>query len=241
MKKSLPFIAAAALVALALAGCSAGATGGGAGAQPPQGGSSSQNYGADDLVKILQTAEKTIGTGTISDNATILAKLKAAGPISATAGLTADGGKIVPASCGTTLDQAVTTDGKDYGVGPKGIAAELNYDKGLLTLVSVTSGSLPTGLSNKITATLQSLYSACSSAQAIDSGVTVGLTIKKLALHTNADETYGYEETISASGTSTASPEVEAISGNLLIVDVGIDGTDADAAAAVNAVLAAAK
>ena len=242
VKKSVSVVAVATLVALALAGCSAGSTSGTASTAPQQGsGGSTQTYTADDLVKILQTAEKTIGTGKISDNATVQANIKSAGNLKPSASLTADGGKIVPASCGTTLDNAIITDSKGFGVGSSGIAAELNYGKGILAVFSSTNGSLSSGLANTLTTSLQQLYSACSNMQIVDGSTSLDMTITKFAAHTDAAQTFAFDETITISGTSTPTPVIEALDGNIFIADTGIGGTNADAVAAINAVVAAAK
>ncbi|HEX4399915.1 MAG TPA: hypothetical protein VHZ98_01150 [Galbitalea sp.] len=242
MKKSLPLIASAALVALALAGCSTGSISGSASTAPQQGsGGSTQNYTADDLVKILQTAEKTIGTGTISDNATVQANIAKAGNLKPSASLTADGGKIVPASCGTTLDNSIETDSKGFGVGSSGIAAELNYSKGIVAVFSATHGSLASGLANTLTTSLQQLFSACSTMQVTDGSASIAMTMTKVADHTDAAQTWALDEGVDVSGTTSTTTVIEALDGNIFITDTAIGGTNADAIAAVNAIVAAAK
>jgi hypothetical protein len=242
VKKTLPLVASAALIVLALAGCSAGSISGSASTAPQQGsGGSTQNYTADDLVKILQTAEKTIGTGKISDNATVQANIAKAGDIKPSAALTADGGKIVPASCGTTLDNSIETDSKGFGVGSNGIAAELNYSKGIVAVFSTTHGSLTSGLANTLTTSLQQLYSNCSNMQVTDGPADLTMTMTKIADHTNAAQTWALSEGIKVSGKTSATTVIEALDGNIFIVDTALGGTNADAVAAVNAIVAAAR
>jgi hypothetical protein len=249
VKKTLPLVASAALVAAlvgsALAGCSAGSlpgsssNGNGNAAAPV--GTSSQTYSADDLVKILETAEKTIGTGTISNNATVQANIAKAGNLKPSAGLTADGGKIVPASCGTTLDNSIETDSQGFGVGSSGVAAELQYPKGILAVFSTTHGSLASGLATTLTTSLQQLYSACSTMQIIDGSVSLSMTMTKVNDHTDAAQTWALDEGLKGAGGESSTTVIEALDGNIFIVDTALGGTNADAVAAVNAVVAAAK
>jgi hypothetical protein len=242
VKKTLPLVASAALVVMALAGCSAGSLSGTASTAPQQGsGGSTQTYSADDLVKILETAEKTIGTGKISDNATVQANIAKAGDIKPSAALTADGGKIVPASCGTTLDNSIETDSKGFGVGSSGVAAELNYSKGIVAVFSTTHGSLAGGLANTLTTSLEQLYSSCSTMQVVDGPANLTMTMTKIADHTDAAQTWALSEGIKGAGTASSTTIIEALDGNIFIVDTALGGNNADAIAAVNAVVAAAK
>ncbi|HEY5229939.1 MAG TPA: hypothetical protein VIJ11_03470 [Galbitalea sp.] len=248
MKKTLPLVASAALVAglvsAALAGCSAGSLPGsssnGNGNAAPVG-TSSQTYSADDLVKILETAEKTIGTGKISNNATVQANIAKAGNIKPSAALTADGGKIVPASCGTTLDNSIETDSQGFGVGSSGVAAELQYPKGILAVFSTTHGSLASGLATTLTTSLEQLYSACHTMQVIDGPAQLTMTMTKVNDHTDAAQTWALDEGLKAQGGDSTTTIIEALDGNIFIVDTALGGTNADAVAAVNAVVAAAK
>jgi hypothetical protein len=241
MNKALPLVALTALVALALTGCTAAASGGTGTNPAPLGGTSTQTYNANDLVKILQTAEKTIGTGKITGNAALQANIAKAGDLKPSAALTADGGKIVPASCGTTLDNALFTDSKGFGAGSSRIGAELNYSKGIIAIFSATHGSIAAGLANTLTTSLQDLYSACSTMQVVDGSTTLDLTISKLADHTDAAQTWALDESIKVGGTTTPTTVIEALDGNIFITDTAIGGTNADAVAAVNAIVAAAK
>ena len=243
MKKTLPLLASAALIAFALAGCSSGSlpgsTSNGNAAAPI--GTSSKTYTADDLVKILETTEKTIGTGKISDNATVQANVSAAGNLKPSAALTADGGKIVPASCGTTLDDSIQTDSKGFGVGSSGIAAELVYSKGILAVFSTTHGSLASGLASTLTTSLQQLYSACATMQIVDGPAALTMTMTKVNDHTDAAQTWALDEGLKGQGGDSTTTVIEALNGNIFIVDTALGGTNADAVAAVNAVVAAAK
>jgi hypothetical protein len=241
MKKALPLVAVTALVALALTGCAPSASGGTGTNPAPLAGASAQNYSATDLVKILQTAEKTIGTGKISDNATIQANIAKAGDLRPSAALTADGGKIIPATCGTTLDNSIETDSKGFGVGSSGVGAELNYSKGILAVFSATHGSLASGLANTLTTSLQQLYSACSTMQIVDGPANITMTMTKLPDHTDAAQTWALDEGTEISGNKSSTTVIEALDGNIFIVDTALGGTNADAIAAINAVVAAAK
>ena len=244
MKKTLPIVASAALVIVALSGCapaSSGSSGTSGGGAAPVAGAPSRTYSADDLVKILQTAEKTIGTGKISNNATVQADIKSAGNLKPSASLTADGGKIIPASCGTTLDNSLVTDSKGFGDGSSGVAAELNYGKGILAVFSTTHGSIASGLATTLTNSLQSLYTACSTMKIVDGPAALDMTIAKLNDHTDAAQTWALDETIEVDGKKSPTTIVEALNGNLFIADTALGGTNADAIAAVNAVVAASK
>jgi hypothetical protein len=241
MKKTLPLVAVTALVALALTGCAPAASGGTGTNPAPLAGAPTQNYSATDLVKILQTAEKTIGTGKISDNATIQANIAKAGDLRPSAALTADGGKIIPATCGTTLDNSIETDSKGFGVGSNGVGAELEYSKGILAVFSATHGSLASGLANTLTTSLQQLYSACSTMQVVDGPANITMTMTKLADHTDAAQTWALDEGTEISGNKSSTTIIEALNGNIFIVDTALGGTNADAIAAINAVVAAAK
>ena len=174
-------------------------------------------------------------------NATVQANIAKAGDLKPSASLTADGGKIVPASCGTTLDNSIETDSKGFGVGSSGIAAELNYSKGIIAVFSATHGSLASGLANTLTTSLQQLFSACSTMQVIDGTATVGMTMTKVADHTDAAQTWALAEGVDVSGTKSTTTVIEALDGNIFITDTAIGGTNADAVAAVNAIVAAAK
>jgi hypothetical protein len=245
VKKTLPIVASVVLVIFALAGCapasggSSGTSGGGVVA--PIGGAPSRTYSADDLVKILQTAEKTIGTGTISNNAKVQADIKSAGNLKPSASLTADGGKIIPASCGTTLDNSIVTDSKGFGVGSSGVAAELNYGKGILAVFSTTHGSIASGLATTLTNSLQSLYTACSTMKIVDGAAALDMTITKVNDHTDAAQTWALNETIEVAGKKSPTTIIEALNGNIFIADTALGGTNSDAVAAVNAVVAASK
>jgi hypothetical protein len=261
VKTSIRFVAptliAVAAVTLAISGCSAGplpgagsTTGAGAGAkssttsaQGGGGGSSSQTYSADNLVTILTKAESTIGTGTIKNNTQLVADLKdAQSDGSLSAGLTAGGGTIVPASCGTELDKTLDTESTGFGVGPNGIAAELNYDKGILAVISVSQGSLPSDVNDKLLTSTQQLFKDCATMTITGGATTLTMDIDKISVSTDASDTYAFSETIKATGvTASSTTIIEAVSGNLLIADTAIGGTQQDAVNAINAVIAAAK
>ena len=72
---------------------------------------------------------------------------------------------------------------------------------------------------------------------------TVGLQLTKLALATDAEQTYAFEEGITVKGQSggLAVNSVQAIEGNLYIAVTGTSTTPADYSKAINAVVAAVK
>jgi hypothetical protein len=246
VKIRIALIATAGVLALALAGCSGGggsSTSGTATTAPKQNGSSSsKGYSADDLVAILKKAQTTLNAGgTIKDNAQLEAALAKLGNASTsiTGALTKAGGKISPASCGTFLDNAVPDAKKFTASG--GVEASLNYSKGDLGLLANPNGALPANLTSGILTDLDGMYSTCGDMTVTDGSVVVSLKVTKVAATTTADRTYAYAETIDVSGQKSTIVAIEAIYGNLFITMNGLGGTQADAEAAINAVVAAAK
>jgi hypothetical protein len=250
VKFTIPIAASAVILSLALAGCSSGglpgtAIGAGSGGSGGSGGSASgptKNYSANDLVTILQTAQKAQGlSGTVQDN-TQLKKLQASGGSkSFTQEFAASGGTFSPASCGTKLDSLVAL-GEQLFDKKEWIGASLNASTDILD-VAATSNTAATGaLFQRTKSIMANIAAQCPTMVIRDAGISIGFTIKAITATTNGDNTYGYEEDISESGTTTKTITVEASYGNLYVGDVSI--TDADLTkveANVNAVIAAAK
>ena len=245
MKITVPLIATAAILVLALAGCSGAggpSTSGSATSAPKENGSSSsKTYSADDLVAILKKAEATLGvSGTIKDNATISAEVKKLGKVGTSIAdeLAKSGGTITPASCVTALNKA--SDLKAF-LSEGGAEASLSYSKGLVGVLTNTNGALPTSITGKMATDLDGLYSTCGHMKITAGSVTGTLTITKVAATTNADQTYAYSEVIDIDGHKSTTTSIEATYGNLIISDSGLSGTIPDDEAAINAIVAAAK
>ena len=247
MKITVPVIAAAAILTLALAGCSGGggtSTSGTATTAPKtNGSSSSKDYSADDLVALLTKAEATLKVkGTIKDDAQLKADLAKLGKDESggiATSIAKEGGKITPASCATALNNLVP-DAKNF-TSSGGVEASLTYSKGILGVLANPKGALPTSISSGILTNLDGIYSSCGNMKLTLSGISGGLSITKVAATTNADQTYAFNETIDIAGQKSVTTSVQGIYGNLYISEVGLGGTLADDEAAINAVVAAAK
>jgi hypothetical protein len=238
---------------LGLAGCSTGtpsastssATGSGSatgGSSGSGGGATApgKSYNADDLVAILKKAETTLGVkGTILDNAQQQAALNKLGNTSITGEFKKEGAKITPAACATQLDNAVP-DAKKLGTSG-GVTASLSYSKGILGIISTSDGSLPKSVTTQLLSNIDNLYSNCSEMKISVSGISVAMKIKKIAVTTDADTTYAYNESLNLAGKKISTTSIEAIDGNLLISMTTVSGSQKDAVAAINAAVAAAK
>jgi hypothetical protein len=260
VKNSIPVaasaLAASALIALVLSGCSAGSLPGTSGAGSSsgtgssggsQGGSSSsRTFSADNLATILNTAKATLkADGSVENNAKLVADLKADGgaPTSVSSSLEAGGGKIEPTACAAIMDKTVALGGDGFGLGPKGVAAELIYKQGILAVITVDGSTLPSGEENRLLSTTSAMFSTCSTMKIVGGPAALTMTISKIGVHTDADQTYAYSEAIEGTGSvkKVAYPVIEAVYGNLVILDTALGGTQQDAVNAVNAVVAAAK
>lgn len=238
--------------ALALSGCApavntaggSGSSGGSNGGSSSGGGGPTQSYTADGLVAILKKVEASQHlTGTIDDNAQVKADTSELTKGSITSSLTADGGKIVPAECGTLLDNLVKQ-GAQAMIQNSWISATLEASTDIVGVGATTNASQAQDELGKIKDTMNQLSGKCSS-MTIDAGaVKMSMSIKPMTFTTNASTTFGYEEDVAISGSKSVDKTltIEAIYGNLFISDVGISNPQAsDLEANVNAVIDAAK
>ncbi|RKR74928.1 hypothetical protein [Frondihabitans australicus] len=256
--RSAAVIAVAAGVLVATAACSSGS---GAGSGSGASGSSStpaaskaasaKTWTADELPPLLQTAAKQVGvTGTVLDNAQVQSKISSAGGANGISSLLSQSGiTISPASCKQIITDNLST------TPPAGtVNSMLTYGSNAVFVTTEAGKSLPASLTTDAQKKQEQALSECGSMKLslTESGQTISipLTIKKVDVSTDADQTYAYQETVTlpaaAGGTSTAIEIVSAISGNLVITSEAASGSTATAsavspAAIINAVIAASK
>lgn len=221
-RTSITVVIAAGL-AIAATSCASGTASGSAGTKPATA-ASTKTYTAADLPPILTKAEKSLGvSGTVLDNTQVQAEIKKLGGGSAlTKLLSQPGSSISPASCKSLITSALSS-----APPAKTIASILTYGTNTVSLASEPGKQLPASVGTHSTDRLQKLLSSCSSLKltvaANGQSETVGITLKKVDLTTNADKTAGIEETLTMPSTAGGAGKpislevVDAIDGNLLI------------------------
>jgi hypothetical protein len=254
-------VIASAGILLASTACSSGGSTAGATPAAPKSTAalSAKTYTAADLPTILTAAEKTLGvTGTILDDAQVQAKLKQAQGAGGVSSLLAQPGvTISPAACGTTIKDSLSQ------TPPAGsIDSILSFGTDAVTVTAISGKKLPTSITTSGSSRLAKVLDGCSSMKisVTQSGQTISipLTIKKVDVTTNADETTALEETLTvpcATGGAGKPIQVEvvsAVAGNLFIAAQASSSAVAAAATTpasaapspqdiINAVVAAAK
>ncbi|AMM20270.1 hypothetical protein AX769_08970 [Frondihabitans sp. PAMC 28766] len=221
-------IASAGILLAATACSSGGSSNGGASAPAKTTAAAAKTYTASDLPTILTTAEKKVGlSGKILDNAQVQASEKQAqtsGGVQAL--LSQKGVTITPASCATILKNNLSQTPPADSVN-----AGLTYGSNLVLLSTISGKKLPTTYTTGAAAQSDKALSECGSMKIslTESGQTVSipLTLKKISVSTDADQTRAIEETItvpSATGGAGKPVSVEiisAIAGNLAITAEG--------------------
>jgi hypothetical protein len=244
VKSTLPIVAIAMAVALTLVGCSGG--GGGGNTTPPKTNNpappaAAKTFAESDLVKILNSANASLGAGgTVTD----------LGPVTSSgASSTGDvyeriqqaGGSLTPAACGTLWDK-IESDARTLGNNSSAYAAKLAYGSSIL---SATSSSKPVDVSkltSVISSDLTGLTNQCTAMQVSIKGVSAAFNYTQGNATTDAKTTYSYTESGSFGTSPVTSVAIIAVDGNLLIGFEGLSGVSLDdGVKAVNAVLAAAK
>ena len=256
--RTVPIVVSAAILALALAGCSTGSpsstnsgggtSGGGGGSAPV----SSKTYSADDLVTILKKAQTTLGVkGTIQDDKALKAIIGKGTTGSITQQLAKEGAKFEPPACSALLD-SLTKDASDFGEGTGGVGAELQYSSNILGISTSTTPGTPGKLGAEISKDMDSMATDCANMKlkmsVAGQSFSIGMSFKKAPATTNANQTYGYLETVDAGVTgakATETASIVAVYGNLFISDteltVASATTMSDLEKAINAVVAAAQ
>ncbi len=260
--RTITVVAASVGILLAATACSSGSGGTGSASSPSASktaAAAAKTYTASDLPPILTTAEKSLGiTGTVLDDTQVQAKLKQAkGSNGISTLLSQSGVTISPAAC-----KQIVTDNLSATPPTGTINSLLSYGPSAVFVTSVSGKKLPTSLTTDAQSKQAKALSECGSMKvSVTEGgqtVTIPLTIKKIDVTTDADQTYAYEETVTTpsatggAGTPVSIEIVSAISGNLVITAEQASGATTAAATAsaspspsaadvINAVIAAAK
>ncbi len=232
-----PFAIAAALALTAsLAGC--GSTGGAPVDQTAAGGG--RVYEAATLETLLKETEKTLGTGTIEGDAALHKKVADAAANSPLDAMTAAGAVISPASCAAALDKAIKVNSTLFTDNPGSAGAELKYKGGAVILLTVKGKPLPSTIYATAKSRSEASVAACTPMSITVGTTTVPVNITKLTAPTDADQTSGYVEELTAAGTTLTVVVIDATYGNLLITAESV-GSTAESVAAIDAVVAAAR
>jgi hypothetical protein len=249
VKITLPILASAVVLTLALAGCSSGGLPAGSSTSAGNNGSgTSQNngptgsYSASDLVAILKKTEAARGlTGKINDNAQLKALATNGGTKSFTSEFAAAGESFQPKACGDLLDSLIAASEKELKSNDwRGASVVTTND--IISIAAASSASTTDSLLTDTKNIMSQLTSKCATMTIKAASISLGFTITPVTATTNADQTYAYEEDITSSGTVTKTLTIEAVYGNLYIGDVSITNPKlSDIEANVNAVIAASK
>ena len=245
MKTTFPVAAAsiAAVLALALTGCSGGGGGGGNTTPPkPVNPIPVKTYTDGDLVKILTAANTSLNAGGTVTDLGLLSSQTYAPTKDVYAQVIAQGGSFTPAACGalfTKIGKDVATLGGTTGA----YSAKLTYASTIISATSSSSAVDVPSLTSLVTGDLTALTNQCSSAQISLHGLQANFAYKTEDATTDAGTTWAYSETGTVGSVTVGSVAVVALDGNLLIGYEGFNSVDtiADGVAAVNAVVAAAK
>lgn len=254
--RSVTAVALTAGILLASAACSSAGTAdskSGSHTSAPSKNGPSKTYQAGDLPPILTAAKKTLGiTGTVLNNVQVQAQKAKLGSGGIAALLDKSGVTISPAACGQLIKNNLAAPA-DKGI----VASTLTSGSNVISVATEADKNLPVGDTNAAIAREQKVLDQCGKiTMAIAEGsqtIKAQLAIEKLDVTTNADQTYGFSETVTiptAAGghtTAVAVSTVTAISGNLLITVISSSGAGTATPAplnpseAINAVIAAAK
>jgi hypothetical protein len=252
VKITIPIAAAAVVLALALAGCSSGGLPGGAsGGGSTSGGATSgggnvtdngptNTYTASDLIAILkkvQTARNL--SGTIMTDAELRTGTKPGESLTQT--FTKEGGKFVPAACGTLLD-SLEAAGDQYLDESGWRGATLDASTDLISVATASDDAKADAIVLKTKSIMSQMISQCGS-MTIDIGKTsIGFKITNATASTNGNQTFAYNEEVSLGGAASSDTEtIEAVYGNLFIGDVALSKPNVgNMEANVNAVISAA-
>ena len=237
MKPTLA-IAAALALAVGLAGC--GTTAGGTAPVDQTAASGGRVYEAATLETLLKETEKTLGTGTIEGDAALhktVADTAANSPIDA---ITAAGAVISPTTCSAALAKSTKVSSTLFTNNRGFVGAELKYKRGAVILMTVKGKPLPSSIYATAKSRSEASVAACTPMSLTIGGQTVPVKITKLTAPTDADQTTGYLEEITIPGTTLTVVAIEATYGNLLITAESV-GSTAEAVAAIDAVVAAAR
>lgn len=254
--RSVTVVALAAGILLASAACSSAATSDskqGVHTSAPSKTVSSKTYQAVDLPPILTAAKQTLGiAGTVQGNAQVQAQKAKLGSGGIAALLDKSGVTISPAPCGQLIKNNLAAPA-DKGI----VASTLTSGSNVISVATEEGTALPAAGATAAIAKEQQVLDQCGKITiAIAEGsqtIKAHLAIQKVDVTTNADQTYGFSETVTiptATGgqtTAVAVSTVTAISGNLLITVISTSGAGTATPAplnlseAINAVIAAAK
>jgi hypothetical protein len=229
-------LAAASVLLLTIAGCSAPAPGGGAAggsttsstkATTPAVAPPSKTYTAADLQGILTNVKKTLGSdGTIVTDAQLKKLTTNSGGLSGL--LTKSGITFKPAACAQLIQSKLPTAANGFGLGGSAIGAALTSKTGSsLGLSSAAGKALPASVTSTLSDGFGALTSACSSMKISikvgSSAISIAVKLTQLAATSKADQTVGVQETLTVPATAGTKPKpitvtiVEARKGNLLI------------------------
>jgi hypothetical protein len=242
-RSAVAIAAALTLATAGLTGCSGGGSSGPG--TPATNAAPARTFTDNDLVKILNTANTTLGAGgTVTDNGVV-----ADHPELSTSlydRIKAQGGSMTPAACGPLFNK-ITADLLSLGNDADAFSARLVYGS---TVVGATSSTKPVDdarLDKLVQDDIDAMSTTCATMHftfaATAAAQRYTLAFSKESATTDAAFTAAYSEVTTVGATSTHTVEVVGIDGNLLVGFAGISSatTLADGVKAVNAVVGAAK